>query len=322
MPCNATSTKGRDMPARADAILSDHEGRAVLRFERSLDHPPERVWSALTELDDLRHWHPSPFEFDRRTGGTVHYLPPDGLAFGDGQVLAWEPPRLFVYRWGEDELRWELAACDGGTRLTLTHTFEDQLKAARDAAGWELCLLGLERALDGERGPAPTGERALLGDWDELNQAYQERFGIAAGDATGPPNQVADADAMAPLLMFADEAETAMRFYASVFYPARIEQLERHEAGDPGETGSVKHAVLRIGDRLVRCIDGGHGHAFTFTPAVSLAVRCASVRAVDGAFARLADGGTVLMPLDRYPFSERFGWVTDRFGVSWQISLA
>jgi predicted 3-demethylubiquinone-9 3-methyltransferase (glyoxalase superfamily) len=133
---------------------------------------------------------------------------------------------------------------------------------------------------------------------------------------------VTAADSVAPLLMFAEDAEAAMRFYVSVFYPARIEQLERHGDGDPGPAGTVKHAVLRIGDRVVHCIDGGSGHAFTFTPAVSLAVRCASVRAVDGAFARLADGGTVLMPVDRYPFSERFGWVTDRFGVSWQISLA
>jgi predicted 3-demethylubiquinone-9 3-methyltransferase (glyoxalase superfamily)/uncharacterized protein YndB with AHSA1/START domain len=310
------------MPATADAILSDHKGRAVLRFERFLRHPPERVWAALTELDDLRQWHPSPFELDRRTGGTIHYLPPDGLAFGDGTVIAWEPPRLLAYGWGEDELRWELEAGDGGTQLTLIHTFEDRLKAARDAAGWDLCLAALGRALGGDTGPAPTGERALLGDWNELNRAYQDRFGIPADLAAEPPNAVADVGSVAPLLMFAHQAEAAMRFYASVFYPARIEQLQRFGDDEPGAPGTVKHAVLRIGDSLVHCIDGGPGHAFTFTPANSLAVRCASERAVDGAFARLSEGGTVLMALDRYPFSERFGWVTDRFGVSWQVSLA
>jgi uncharacterized protein YndB with AHSA1/START domain len=237
------------MPATADAILEDHEGRTVLRFDRRLGHPPERVWAALTEVDDLRHWHPSPFELDRRAGGAVHFLPPEGNAFGQRRVIAYEPPRLLAYSWGEDELRWELAPREDGTLLTLTHTFEDRFKAARDAAGWELCLTALGHVLSGARGPAPSAERAILGDWEELNR------------------------------------------------------------------------VLRIGDRLVRCIDSPIEHGFTFTPAVSLAVRGVSAQAVDRAFARLADGGNVLMALDRYPFSERFGWVTDRFGVSWQLSL-
>src|ERR1700753_770787 len=160
------------MPA-ADATLEDREGRTVLRFERSLGHPPERVWAALTEVDDLRHWHPSPFELERRTGGAVRYLPPEGTAFGDGTVIAYEPPRLLAYSWGDDELRWMLEPSGAGTRLTLTHTFDDPLKAARDAAGWDLCLSSLGRVLVGERGPAPTGERAILGDWDALNRAYE-----------------------------------------------------------------------------------------------------------------------------------------------------
>ena len=74
------------MPATADAILEDHEGRVVLRFERVLRHPPERVWSALTEVDDLRQWHPSPFELERRAGGAVAFEPPAGVAFGPGVV--------------------------------------------------------------------------------------------------------------------------------------------------------------------------------------------------------------------------------------------
>jgi predicted 3-demethylubiquinone-9 3-methyltransferase (glyoxalase superfamily)/uncharacterized protein YndB with AHSA1/START domain len=311
------------MPAAADAILEDHEGRTVLRFERRLGHPPERVWGALTELDELRHWHPSPFELERRAGGAIRFLPPDGAAFGDGRVIAYEPPRLLAYSWGEDELRWELEHRDEGTLLTLTHTFEDRLKAARDAAGWELCLAALGAVLGGERGPAPTGERAILGDWDELNRAYQDRFGIAAEQATPPPNQVVAAQSVTPQLMFEGDAEEAMRFYVSVFFPARIERIERYgdDDGEPGAPGTVKRATLRIGDQLIRCIDSHVEHPFTFTPAVSLAVHGASAGAVDRAFARLADGGTVLMPLDRYPFSERFGWVTDRFGVSWQLSI-
>ena len=309
------------MPATADAILEDHEGRTSLRFDRRLGHPPERVWAALTEVDDLRHWHPSPFELERRAGGAVHFLPPEGNAFGQGRVIAYEPPRLLAYSWGEDELRWELAPRADGTLLTLTHTFEDRFKAARDAAGWEQCLIALGDVLSGARDPAPTGERAILGDWEELNRVYQDRFAIPAEQATPPPNQVAATDSLVPQLMFEGNAEEAMRFYVSVFFPARIEQIERYGDGEQGAAGTVKRATLRIGDRLVRCIDSPIEHGFTFTPAISLAVRGVSAEAVDRAFARLADDGTVLMALDRYPFSERFGWVTDRFGVSWQLSL-
>lgn len=311
------------MPVTGDAVLEDHEGRVALRFERVLAHSPERVWRALTEVDDLRAWHPSPFELDPRVDGSVRFLPPAGSAFGEGIVIAYEPPRLLAYTWGDDMLRWEIEADGAGSRLVLTHTFDDRQKAARDAAGWDVCLGALESRLAGDAGPAPTGEAAIPAGWSELNGAYQQRFGIAPEDATPPPNQVAASDAVAPLLMFqAGEAEQAMRFYVSVFFPARIEQIDRYGPGEQGAEGTVKHAIMRLGDGTVQCIDSPIRHPFTFTPAVSVVVRAASADAVDGMFNRLSQGGTVLMPLDRYPFSERFGWVTDRFGVSWQLTLA
>src|ERR1700691_4095684 len=96
------------MPVSADAILEDGQGRPALRFERLLEHPPDRVWLALTQLDQLRRWYPSPFELELRVGGTVSFLPPEGNAFGDGRVTACEPPHLLAYSWGEDHLRWEL----------------------------------------------------------------------------------------------------------------------------------------------------------------------------------------------------------------------
>ena len=64
------------------------------------------------------------------------------------------------------------------------------------------------------------------------------------------------------------------------------------------------------------------GPQFSFTPAVSFFVTCEAQQEVDKVWAALSDGGTVLMPLDRYPFSDRFGWTNDRFGVSWQVSLS
>ena len=80
------------------------------------------------------------------------------------------------------------------------------------------------------------------------------------------------------------------------------------------------HFVL-VGHSLM-CIDSPTKHGFTFTPSMSVFVNCESVAELEHAFERLADGGQVLMPLAAYGFSARFGWVNDRFGVSWQLNLA
>ncbi|MNG41952.1 3-demethylubiquinone-9 3-methyltransferase [compost metagenome] len=63
-------------------------------------------------------------------------------------------------------------------------------------------------------------------------------------------------------------------------------------------------------------------HAFTFTPSMSLYVTCETEAEIDRLFGSLSEGGSVMMPLAAYPFSEKFGWLSDRFGVSWQLTLA
>jgi uncharacterized protein YndB with AHSA1/START domain len=174
----------------ADATLEDDQGRTILRFERVLRHPPERVWRALTELGDLRSWHPSPFEFEPRLGGAVRFLPPDGDVFGEGRVTAFDPPLLLGYTWGEDLLLWQLEPHDDGCRLVLTHTFDDHYKAARDAAGWTICLAKLERTLSGEEPPSGDGgEDAPPPEWRELNAEYEKRFGIPPDKATPIPGR-------------------------------------------------------------------------------------------------------------------------------------
>jgi uncharacterized protein YndB with AHSA1/START domain len=177
------------MSETAAALQRDEQGRAVLRFERVLAHPPQRVWEALTQTAQLRSWHPTPFEFEPAVGGRVRYRPDlGGPAMPDGVVLAYEPPRALAYSWGEDELRFELLAGDGdGCVLVLTHAFDDRLKAARDAAGWHLCLRALTAHLDGR--PAPDlGEAQRIPDgWSQLNDDYERRFRIPHELATPPP---------------------------------------------------------------------------------------------------------------------------------------
>jgi predicted 3-demethylubiquinone-9 3-methyltransferase (glyoxalase superfamily) len=122
--------------------------------------------------------------------------------------------------------------------------------------------------------------------------------------------------------MFEGRAEEAMTFYASLFDDAEISSIERWGPDEPGAEGTLQRATLRLAGQTLIFFDSPVEHAFGFTPAISLFVDCESEREVDDLFAALADGGGVLMGLDAYPFSKRFGWVNDRFGVSWQLNLA
>ena len=123
-------------------------------------------------------------------------------------------------------------------------------------------------------------------------------------------------------LMFDGKAEEAIGFYVSLLPNSAITAVARYGAGEAGAEGSVMHARFTLNGREFRCIDSPVKHDFTFTPAISLFVDCATASEVDALFAQLATGGRVLMPLDAYPFSRRFAWVNDRFGVSWQLNLA
>jgi predicted 3-demethylubiquinone-9 3-methyltransferase (glyoxalase superfamily) len=69
------------------------------------------------------------------------------------------------------------------------------------------------------------------------------------------------------------------------------------------------------------CIDSTETHPFGFTPAISLYVDCADEGEIDRLYAALEEKGQELMPLGNYGFSTKFGWVNDRFGVSWQLNL-
>jgi predicted 3-demethylubiquinone-9 3-methyltransferase (glyoxalase superfamily) len=122
-----------------------------------------------------------------------------------------------------------------------------------------------------------------------------------------------------PFLMFTGGAEAAMKFYMSLFPGSVVESLVHYGPEGPGAVGSVKQATLSLLGRRLEFFDSPVRHAFTFTPAISFAVACDSAEEVDRLFAHLAEGGQVLMGLGAYPFARRFGWVNDRFGVSWQM---
>jgi uncharacterized protein YndB with AHSA1/START domain len=163
--------------------LEHREGRWQLRFTRRLRHPPERVWRALTEPDDLAAWFPCDIEGERRAGAPLRFVFREGEAEPvDGEMLVFDAPRVLELRWAAGEtLRFKLRPDGDGTVLTLVNAFDEVGKAARDAAGWHGCLDLLGARLAGEPSPPRPEER-----WAEVHPVYVERFGPEAA-TIGPP---------------------------------------------------------------------------------------------------------------------------------------
>ncbi len=92
--------------------------------------------------------------------------------------------------------------------------------------------------------------------------------------------------------------------------------------GEQGAEGTVKRATFTLAGQDFHCIDSPVKHGFTFTPSISLFVECESEAELEEGFRQLSVGGIVLMPIGNYGFSTKFGWVQDRFGLSWQLNLS
>src|SRR6266540_1658711 len=110
-----------------------------------------------------------------------------------------------------------------------------------------------------------------------------------------------------PFLWFDGKAEEAAKFYTSIFKNSEIRSV------------SQMSATFQLDGLEFIALNGGP--QFKFTPAISFFVKCKTQPEIDDLWKKLSSGGTVLMELDKYPFSEKFGWVQDKFGVSWQLNL-
>jgi uncharacterized protein YndB with AHSA1/START domain len=159
--------------------LTSEEGRTVLRMERELAHPQEKVWRALTSPEELAGWFPAAVEVDLRLDGAIQFRFQNGEddfkdePDNEGVVREFDPPRLLEYTWGEELLRWELSPTADGCRLTLTATFDDRPGAASFTSGWLICFDALERVLGGSAVPAK--------DYAELHEHFVKVYGFDRG---------------------------------------------------------------------------------------------------------------------------------------------
>ena len=126
-----------------------------------------------------------------------------------------------------------------------------------------------------------------------------------------------------PFLMFQrGVGREALDFYLSVFDDGEVLELDTYPEGGPAPAGSIMRGRFRIAGQEFFVSDSFIEHAFDFTPSLSVWLETDSPEAQEQLVEKLGAGGDTLMPLDNYGFSQRFAWVNDRFGVSWQINLA
>jgi predicted 3-demethylubiquinone-9 3-methyltransferase (glyoxalase superfamily) len=148
--------------------------------------------------------------------------------------------------------------------------------------------------------------------------------GCAAVNSQGTrpaSDSVSHPDKVTTFLMFEGDAEEAMNFYISLFDDSEIIAIERFGPEGHGPEGTVYHARFTLAGRLFMAFDSPAPHPFTFTPSISLFVTCETEEELERLYAALSEDGEVMMPLNDYGFSRRYGWVSDRFGVSWQLNL-
>jgi predicted 3-demethylubiquinone-9 3-methyltransferase (glyoxalase superfamily) len=127
-----------------------------------------------------------------------------------------------------------------------------------------------------------------------------------------------------PFLWFNDNAEEAVNFYISIFSNSKVKTITRYKEESAKASGRPKDSVMTISFELFNqpfvALNGGP--IFKFNPSVSFFVNCKTEKEIEELWKKLADGGKILMALDKYPFSEKYGWLEDRFGVSWQIIIS
>jgi uncharacterized protein YndB with AHSA1/START domain len=171
-------------PASGARIQKDRgqngEEKWTLVLVRELRHSPEKVWEAITDPAHLREW--APFDADGNLGttGTTVNLTTVGAPvprITETTVTLAVAPEVLEYKWGGFDMRWELEAFGGGTRLTLWTNIGHRF-IAMGAAGWHICFDVLDHLLNGNPIGRIAGPDAMRFDWQRLHAEYAKQFGV------------------------------------------------------------------------------------------------------------------------------------------------
>ncbi len=178
-------------PARGARIHKKGSEKWTFVLARELRHSPEIVWQALTDPAQLREW--APYDASGNLGATGNTVKlttvgAPALFVTDATVTRAEPYKVLVYNWGDQDVRWELEAIEGGTRLTLWATIARGY-VAMGAAGWHICFDVLGRLLGGDPIGRIVGKAAFAAGLPQLQAEYARLFETESPDDAAQPDR-------------------------------------------------------------------------------------------------------------------------------------
>lgn len=171
-----------------DALFNKTGTGYILSFERSMPHPPEKVWRVLTERELLRQWFPCDVQGEWKSGAKLKFIFMHGEGEGlsedelSGEVLAADPPHNLEFRWGKYFYRCQLIPEGDGCRLIFSESFDDASMGARSAAGWEMCFENMDLILEGA-----SAAKFAVNVLQKKFQYYAIKFEREAGPQQGIP---------------------------------------------------------------------------------------------------------------------------------------
>lgn len=153
--------------------LSTQHGKPRVRYERHFPHPVEKVWRALIEPEELKHWFPTTIDGERKAGAKLRFaFEGSSMDTMEGTLTIFDPPRLLEFSWAEDVLRFELTPEANGCKLVFITTIGDRTIAPRTASGWHTCLDNLLNRVSGK-----DAQPKHTQSWPALYVHYSKEFG-------------------------------------------------------------------------------------------------------------------------------------------------
>lgn len=249
---------------KPEGIVIEVDGGPALRFERRYPQNIERVWKAVTDKDEMAQWFPSNVEGERAKGAALAFVDDaqraaakeagqptraDGPIFR-GSVIAFDPPNRFVFTWGGERLHFELAPDREGTRLTFTHVFSHESVAARNGAGWHVCLEALDRLLGVDQ-----RETDPFAVYDDYVDRIGPSLGVSSVDGTMTWERAThvDADRVRSAVTEPEEIEVwagekvdteSLNWDIEPLEIGTVYRLAHRDAGHDAEVAATWHARL------------------------------------------------------------------------------
>ena len=140
---------------------------------------------------------------------------------------------------------------------------------------------------------------------------------------TGKIKKESKIQKITPFLWFDNQTEEAVNFYLTVFDNSKIKTATRYGEEVAKATGMPENSVMTMAFQIEGqdfvVLNGGT--VFQINPTISFFVNCETIQEIDRLWGKLSEDGTIMMELDNYQFSEKYGWIQDKYGVSWQLIL-